>query len=121
MVEQNKTKAVKASDHTATGNGLEDNIPEEIENVKKVYTDSLTNPFQNDKKNCPYTEKNRSPDSFVRISMNEDNGIPVYDRISHVSHRSSHISYISHRESIVETSPTKLPSNSRRDEQKLFK
>lgn len=111
-----KSNTQKRKDHTS-GNGLKD-IPED--QVKKVYTESI-NPFQADKKNCPYTEKNRSPDSFVRISMNEDNGIPVYDRISHVSHRSSHISYISHRESIVENSGTKLSSNQRREEQKLFK
>ena len=73
------------------------------EQVKKVYTESI-NPFQTDKKVCPYIEKNRSPDSFVRISMNEDNGVPLYDRISHVSHRSSKFSYISQKESIVEQS-----------------
>ena len=114
--DHNKTNTQTRKDNTSS-NGLKD-IPEDQD--KKVYTESI-NPFQTDKKNCPYTEKNRSPDSFVRISMNEDNGIPVYDRISHVSHRSSHISYISHRESIVENSCTKLSSNGRREEEKLFK
>jgi len=112
--DHNQTNTQKRKEYaTGTGYPLKD-IPED--QVKKVYTESI-NPFQTDKKSCPYTEKNRSPDSFVRISMNEDNGVPLYDRISHVSHRSSHISYISHRESIVEKSASKQnPSGQRRDE-----
>ena len=81
-------------------------IKDQQEDVKKVYTESI-NPFASDKRSCPYTEKNRSPDSFVRISMNEDNGVPLYDRISHLSQRSSHISYISQKSSILEKSASK--------------
>jgi len=59
----------------------------QIERISSIYKKSIVNTNESEK--CPFRLNNRSPDSFVRISVNGKDEEKPSEKTSHISLKSS--------------------------------